>query len=241
MKKVLAFILVPALLLLLLSYECGLLDVVHPLQTPKAGQIRVACVGDSITYGCNVLGWRRNNYPAVLGRLLGSGYCVNNFGYSSRTAGQQGDLPYADETLYQKSLDFLPDVVLLMLGTNDSKSFNWNREDFIRSFSALLQSYRNLPSRPEIWVLLPPPIVPRLGGKAAYHLQPQVLQQEILPLLRAIAAANAAETIDLQPVFAPEEKLFPDGVHPNARGAHLLAQTVYQSVFEPHIAKEAAS
>ena len=62
-------------------YEHGILNV-HNLKSAKDGQIRVACVGDSITYGCMVSNWTKNNYPTQLGNMLGGGYCVNKFGYS---------------------------------------------------------------------------------------------------------------------------------------------------------------
>ena len=230
MKKIVAYFAALVLLVAFLCYDFGLLSFVHPFRQPRAEQIRVACVGDSITYGCNVPGWVRNNYPAVLRRKLGKGYCVNNFGYSSRTAGRQGNLPYMDETLYQKSLSFEPDIVILMLGTNDCKTFNWNEADFSASYAELLQSYCSLPSAPEVWVMLPPPVFERLG-KVPYHMQPDVLQREIVPLTASIAEAQQIQTIDLQSVFADSDALFSDGVHPNAEGAKQLAETVYSTVF----------
>ncbi len=44
----------------------------------KEGQIRIACVGDSTTYGHGITGWPKNTYPAILQNLLGEGYHVNN-------------------------------------------------------------------------------------------------------------------------------------------------------------------
>lgn len=49
----------------------------------KDGQIRIACVGDSTTYGHGISNWPKNNYPAILQNLLGEGYHVNNYGVSS--------------------------------------------------------------------------------------------------------------------------------------------------------------
>jgi len=40
-------------------------------------KIKVACVGDSITYGLGVSSWPENNYPVVLENLLGTEYHVN--------------------------------------------------------------------------------------------------------------------------------------------------------------------
>lgn len=61
----------------------------------KEGQIKVACIGDSITYGSYHL--TKRNYPAVLSKMLGDGYCVNNFGFSGRTAMKDGDMPYVKD------------------------------------------------------------------------------------------------------------------------------------------------
>lgn len=230
MKRIVAWFAALAVLITFLCYDFGLMSFLHPIRQPHDGQIRVACVGDSITFGCNVLGWRRHNYPAVLRRMLGKGYCVNNFGYSSRTAGRNGDLPYTDEALYQKSLDFAPDVVILMLGTNDCKTFNWDEADFTASYTALLQSYVSLESAPEVWVMLPPPVFTRFG-RSAYHMQPQVLSEKIVPLTASIAEAKQVQTIDLQTVFADRDERFPDGVHPDMQGAKQLAETVYSTVF----------
>ncbi|HEX6984910.1 MAG TPA: GDSL-type esterase/lipase family protein, partial [Planctomycetaceae bacterium] len=58
------------------------------------GPIRVACVGDSITFGSGVEERERNSYPAVLGRLLGERYEVRNFGVSGATLQKRGDKPY---------------------------------------------------------------------------------------------------------------------------------------------------
>ena len=237
MKKIVAQFATLVLLVAFLCYDFGLMSFIHPFRQPREEQIRVACVGDSITYGCNVPGWVRNNYPAVLRRKLGKGYCVNNFGYSSRTAGRQGNLPYMDETLYQKSLSFEPDIVILMLGTNDCKTFNWNEADFTASYTLLLQSYCSLPSAPEVWVMLPPPVFEHLG-KVPYHMQPDVLQREIVPLTASIAEAQQVQTIDLQTLFADSDALFPDGVHPNVEGAKQLAQTVYDTVFANTVSQE---
>ena len=240
MKRFVAWFAALTLLLVFLCYDFGLLSFFHPLRQPHENQIRVACVGDSITYGCNVRGWRRHNYPAVLRRMLGKDYCVNNFGYSSRTAGESGDLPYMDEKLYQESLAFEPDIVILMLGTNDCKTFNWDETDFTASYTALLQSYLSLESAPEVWVMLPPPVFERFG-KAAYHMQPQVLQNRIVPLTASIAEAQQVPTIDLQTAFADRDMLFPDGVHPDQRGAKQLAETVYTTVFANTLSQEAST
>ena len=83
--------------------------------------IRVACVGDSITFGAFLPNRERNSYPAQLGRLLGASYDVHNFGINSATMLKKGDFPYVKQKIHNEAVAFAPDIVVIMLGTNDSK------------------------------------------------------------------------------------------------------------------------
>lgn len=84
--------------------------------------IRLACVGDSITQGDGLAA--DDSYPSQLQALLGEEWKVGNFGVSGRTLLKKGDHPYWTESAYQKALEFEPDVVIIMLGTNDTKEHN---------------------------------------------------------------------------------------------------------------------
>jgi len=211
-----------------ITYFNGALFTCHPLNTPKDGQIRVACVGDSITYGHAVSNWPKNNYPAQLGSMLGDNYCVNNYGYSNRTAQFGADYPYTDEKLYQQSLSYNPDIVILMLGTNDTKAKNWKGvESFKKDYSQIIDSYLNLSSKPTVYLLLPVPIY-----KAVDHLDNNVLVNEMIPVIKEIASEKNLSTIDMYNTFLNKEDLFSDGVHPNKNGAKLFAETVYNVLIE---------
>lgn len=207
-------------------YNFGYLDFCHPMQKAQPGQTRIACVGDSITFGCTVRGWRKNNYPAVLGRLLGSGYCVNNFGYSNRTAIKTADYPYTKTNLYGQSMAWQPDIVFLMLGSNDSKENNWDREKFCRDLRALAEGYLNLQSQPKVYLMTPPPLF-EVGGKIMWKLRKDVVAQEICPAVRRLSMEMNLPCIDLYRAFSGKKELFSDGVHPNQKGSQLLAQTLF--------------
>lgn len=86
--------------------------------------VRVACVGNSITFGAGIPNREANAYPAQLQAYLGDGYEVRNFGVSATTASPRGDHPYTATEAYRASLDFAPDIVLLKMGTNDTKPQN---------------------------------------------------------------------------------------------------------------------
>src|SRR4051812_50212794 len=79
---------------------------------------KVACVGDSITRG---VGSTMGGYPAELGRMLGSGYMVGKFGNSGSTMMKTPTDSYWVAPEFMQAQDFAPDVVVIMLGTNDAK------------------------------------------------------------------------------------------------------------------------
>ena len=223
---VLILVLIAALVVLLLAVSFGVIDALHVSPRPRAGQKRVACVGDSITYGCFVPGQPWNSYPRQLGRMLGRGYCVGNFGYTNRTALKIADHPYTAEKLYRQSLAFQPNLVLLMLGTNDTKAVNWNAEAFALDFGELIDSYLELESRPQVFLLLPPPVFP-FCGKVRWDIRSEVLENEVLPICRRVAEGKGVPVIDIHAAFVAKKELFVDGCHPNAKGASLIAEKTH--------------
>ena len=207
----------------------GMLGSVHPLKTPSEGQIRVACVGDSVTYGFGIPNRGKYCYPARLQELMGDGYCVNNYGYSGRTASDSGDRPYRAEKLYRQALDFQPDIVVVMLGSNDSKSFNWNPAAVRVSYEALLDDFAALESNPKIYVVIPTPVFP-VNGVVKFSIDGDVIDAQLAPLVRDIAVARTLPAIDMHAVFEGRGDLFLDGCHLNRDGAELYAKTVYAAI-----------
>src|SRR5689334_8855673 len=119
----------------------GLLGAV--LWAPGANAAKIACVGDSITYGSGLGDRGTESYPAVLQTLVGSAHTVENFGVSGATLLKNGDKPYWDESAYGSSGSFEPDVVVIMLGTNDAKPQNWSHaSEFAGDYAALIEHYR---------------------------------------------------------------------------------------------------
>lgn len=216
-------------LIVFILFHFGIVSTYQPVKNAREGQIRVACVGDSITYGLMVRNQPKNNYPAVLNGLLGENYCVNNFAYTNRTAIKSADHPLVKEKIYQKSLDFNPNIVLILLGTNDSKKINWNEEKFVRDYGEIIESYLSLDSAPKVYLLIPPPLF-EVHGKVPYGLRKEVLETEIIPALRRIVSAYGLDCIDAYKPFRGEKKLFADGVHPNVKGSKFLAKIVYKAI-----------
>lgn len=190
-----------------------------------AGPIKVACIGDSITEGAGTVAGMA--YPRQLQDLLGDGYAVRNFGVSGRTLLRKGDYPYWNEAAYQNALRYQPDVVVIMLGTNDSKPWNWNAHggEFDKDYRDLVASFQNLPTKPKIYLCRPCP-VPDPGN---YGINEKNVDLEI-PLIDQIAKDDGAQIVDMHAALLPNPAWLPDRVHPNTEGAGVMAATVYTAL-----------
>ena len=186
--------------------------------------IRVACVGDSITQGAKLA--KGMTYPEQLQKMLGSAWTVKNFGKSGRTLLKQGDFPYWNESIYQDALQFAPDVVIIKLGTNDTKPQNWKHiADFKNDYRALVESFRSLPGKPRIDICTPCPVV----GSGAFTINNAGVVEEV-GWVKELAAELNVGLVDMNAAFAGKSELLPDKVHPNAEGATLMARTVYSAL-----------
>ena len=239
MKKtiiiIIAFALVLAMLLLLVLYMNGLSGL-HNHTEPSEGQIKVACVGDSITYGHGIGNWSSENYPAQLQDMLGEDYHVENFGHSGKTLSNNGDKPYTESKQYELSLEYDADIIVFMLGTNDSKPENWSDYDtFISEYKKMLDAYKE--NNPDVRIILCTPARAffsgeKSEGKTNFDIQPNVVEQMGIRI-KAFALLNEYECIDIYDVTAGHGEWFEkDNVHPNADGAKAIASAVYKKIVQ---------
>lgn len=213
----------------------------RPVELPdqavsKAPVVRVACLGDSITFGSGAHPPDQFSYPAQLAVRLGEDYDVRNFGVGGATLLFQGDKPYRDQPPFRAALQFDPDIVLLLLGANDTCGAprnNWNHSaSFLADARSLLQSLRR-PGR-RIVVALPAPFLPETPGlnaarKADLQSRSPRLEQA-RGWWREAAQAEGAEIVDLDSTLAPITELVSDGVHPTHAGYARLAERFHQAV-----------
>ena len=193
-----------------------------------AGQepVRVACVGDSITFGAGVHDRAKNCYPAVLGRLLGEGYEVRNFGVSGATLLKKGNKPYWKLKAFQQATEWQPNIVIIKLGTNDSKPPCWKHgAEFAADLRAMADHFAGLPSKPKVWLCLPVPVYQTRWG-----ISEATVKGRIIPIIQQVAAERKLPTIDLHAALSGKPELFPDKIHPNAAGAALLAKAVHAAL-----------
>ncbi|MFR5875709.1 MAG: GDSL-type esterase/lipase family protein [Eubacterium sp.] len=208
----------------------------HNNPSSSENQIKVACVGDSITYGHGIKNWSKNNYPSQLAELLGDSYCVANFGVSGSTAQNSGDKPYTEQKMYNESLEFNADVIVIMLGSNDSKPENWNGEKrFKEQYSALIKSY--IKNNPNSKIILCSPAKPfyiggETGGLMKFDINPEHFS-EICNVIEETAHDNECVYVDINAYTSDKSQWFSkDGIHPDANGAKEIANYIFETINE---------
>ena len=195
------------------------------LSTFAQSPIKVAFVGNSITQGPG-----RDNpdsYPLQVGALLGDAYEVRNFGVSGRTLLRKGDYPYWNEPQFQEVKDFQPDVVLIKLGTNDSKPQNWaHKEDFVKDYLDMIAEFRaHMPKDGKVYVIFPVPVT-----RVNFGITPEVTNNEQRLMLFEVVQKSGAEVIDLYTPLMDKPELLPDGVHPNKEGLTIMAEVIARRI-----------
>ena len=171
------------------------------IQSFASEPIRVACIGNSITYGTFIPNREMNCYPAQLQAYLGDGYEVKNFGASGRTILSKGDYPYSETDTYKASLEYQPDIVLIKLGTNDTKPQNWKyKNEFKDNYQTLIDTYQNLKSHPRIILLTPI----RCFLPEGSEINAQLIENEVRPTVEELAWKNQLEIINLFNLFGDQ-------------------------------------
>ena len=203
-----------------------------------ARPLRVACVGNSVTYGYGLANRGRDAYPVRLQAMLDSAYGVNrfevgNFGHSGSTLLRKGHRPYMNLPEFRQALDFKADWVVIHLGLNDTDPRNWPdwKEEFIPDYRALIDSFRAVNPEARILICKMTPIFDRhlrfQSGTRDWHAQ---IQQAIVQ----VAQGAGVQLIDLFTPLHSRPDLFPDALHPNPEGALILAETVYGALTGDH-------
>lgn len=204
----------------------GLLMAVPSMAQEK---IKVACVGNSITYGSGVVNREVNAYPVKLQGMLGDKYEVGNFGKPGATLLNKGHRPYTQQQEYKDALAFAGDIVVIHLGINDTDPRNWPnyRDEFIGDYRALMQSLREVNPKCRFILARMTPLSDRHwrfeSGTRDWHAEIQLA-------IECIAKAEGVQLIDFHEPLYPYPYMLEDAVHPNAEGAAILAKTVYEGI-----------
>ena len=211
---------------------------------PKADAIRVACIGNSITDGYGIDFAPANGYPAQLQQMLGDNYWVKNFGVSARTMMNKGDYPYMNEMAWKDALAFKPDIVIIKLGTNDSKPENWQYgADFKQDLQQMITTLRPDLNKPikkkgkkkikETTIVTPTIMLctPIKAFKPSWKISDSVIVNNIIPIQQEVAKQYGLQVIDLHTLFGTDpETMLDDGIHPNMKGAKKIAEIVADAI-----------
>jgi lysophospholipase L1-like esterase len=189
-------------------------------ETKNNFPIRVACIGDSITNG--------TEYPNDLWMMLGTNYTVGNFGVGGATVSLESDIPYMNQIEFQKAKQFKPDIVIIMLGTNDAyPSRQQYLNYFTNDYEKLVASFQTLSNKPKIFLVIPPPIF-----NADLGPNNTILLSDVIPRITQAATELGLPTVDVYTPLMKHADYFWDGVHPNSNGAKIIANQIYNSIIK---------
>lgn len=217
------------LLLVLLCLTTLQLPAATKRKKVAAQPVRVACVGNSITYGTGIADREHFSYPVQLQQMLGNGYVVGNFGKPGATLLYKGHRPYVEQPEFKEALRFKGDIAVIHLGINDTDPRNWPnyRDEFVKDYLSIMDSLRAANPKVRFILARMTPIADRhprfQSGTKQWH-------DEIQTAIETVARVSGSELIDFHEPLYPYPNLLPDAIHPNPEGAGILAKTVYGGI-----------
>ena len=205
-------------------------------EKPHSDAPIIVALGDSITFGSGVKKTRKSDcWEAKLEKLLGGSYQVLNYGISGATLQNEGNKPYWNmpekqlQGYPEAALSLEPEIVILMLGTNDSKPYNWDRERYETQLYQRVKEIKAAPSVKRLILMCPPFACPANGSDVvAFDILNETIRDEIVPIVKKCAADNEVDCIDLYALTEGHGEYFADGVHPNSFGNRVIAGEIHR-------------
>lgn len=203
--------------------------------TVNAEKIRIACIGDSITYGSGIKD-RNSTYPALLQKLLGDQYEVKNFGNPGRgiiksSKRGSGMRAFIFQKEHKAALDFKPHYVICNLGINDIDACRQGKwDEFTPDYIDLINAYNALPLKPKIfiWNKLAPL---EEAHRCFKWTEPFSMRLHLNEIIRQ----SGVFSIDMfSPMIGRPGLFLADAIHPNAAGAKVIADETFRLLI-PHL------
>ena len=226
--------------------------VVSLLCAVAFGKTKVACIGDSITYGLGLANREKDSYPAQLQKMLDEKfpgkYEVRNFGNSGRgiyldsmRGSEKRGFRYMPE--HKAALEWKPDIVVCNLGINDCgeyiKEFTGGRKrgQFLHDYFELVFDYNKANRNAKIFVWTK--LSPLAEGQRFYRSpEPFLMQADLTAIAHMCESMHWCGglcSIDMQePLREKMDEIFAkDRIHPNAEGARIIAEATFNALMDP--------
>jgi acyl-CoA thioesterase I len=194
---------------------------------------RIAFIGNSITIGATLTDAPHERFPTLVDTMLrhiyGDTCIVGNFAVSGRTMLKHGDFPIWNEPDFKNCWQFAPDIFIIMLGTNDTKPYNWDdhHNDFFTDYMSMIDTFKTRNPQVKFIISRPPP-----AFCVNFDIRNSVLIDEVIPLVDSVAKVTGAAVVDYYHPFLDSTLLFPDCIHPNAKGHRAMAKILYDKLIE---------
>lgn len=203
------------------------LSVAISFSGPARAQVKVFANGDSITFGVGASDGGTRSYAPVLDDLLGPEFTVERDATGGATLLKRGQPSFFNTQGVANTVRANPDIIIVLLGTNDSKPSNWAyRDEFVGDYLELVDTYRAMPGEPDIYLCLPPP-----AAELPNDIRGSVIANEVLPRILEVARQRNLRVVDLHTPFLDSlTSLFPDGIHPNDEGHRIVANRIRDAI-----------
>jgi lysophospholipase L1-like esterase len=171
---------------------------------------------------------------------------VKNFGVNGRTMLNKGDNPYMNEMAWKDAQAFKPDVVVIKLGTNDSKPQNWKysaefKQDLCQMITTLRpdlaqptkkkakkgkKAAATPEPKPQIFLCTPIPAI-----KSSWNINDSIIASGVIPIQQEVARQYGLQVIDLHSLFGTDAgNMQNDGIHPNDKGVRRMTQIIAEAL-----------
>ena len=187
--------------------------------------LRIACVGDSIAEGYGLAVQSKTSYPVMLDSILGPKYAILNSGRSATTLQKKGDFPYWICKEFSNVFVYKPNIIIIKLGTNDTKPNNWHADKYEQDYQAMIDTFKTISSKPEIYVCLPVPVF-----KTKWGINDSTVVHGIIPIIEKLAKNNKLSVIDLHKGMSNEGVNFFDSIHPNEKAVKMMAAIIAEKI-----------
>jgi hypothetical protein len=193
---------------------------------PYGQPVRIACAGNSVTKCNKISNPQVNCYTSVLETMLDEGSEVGNFGEAGACILRKSLKPFYTLPVFNNIFSFNPDMITIMLGTNDSKEVHWQyRDDFKEDLNWLIDTLSTIGTKPQIFLCMVVPVI-----KDGKTIRSQPIREEINPAIADVARQRGIPCIDLYTPFLEHDDYYIDGIHPDVRGERLIAELLYDTV-----------